>query len=626
MKMESQASTKENHKKDLSKFYLLEPDYDRPIFEVPGNTQEKIMEKLEFLYGKEEAERSFQDVERIMKVHYAYKPPEMIEQERGFDPSERFSEKDVILITYGDLIRGDDQLPLEVLADFADRYLKGGINTLHILPFFPYSSDRGFSIIDFEEVDPRLGTWENIEALKVHSRLMFDGVFNHISSKSRWFQEFLDANPEYQDFFTTFSTRGAISEDHLKLIVRPRVSELLTPVSTLDGKQSVWTTFSPDQIDLNFKNPKVLLKMAEILLTYVRRGADIIRLDAVTYLWSELGTSCVHLEQTHLVIKLFRDIFDAVAPNVAIITETNVPHEENIQYFGDGYDEAQMVYNFALPPLVLQAFQNGSSAHLTKWASGLEQVSNEATYFNFLDSHDGIGVSPVKNILSKEEIEMMALHVLEHGGFISYKDNGDGTVSPYELNITWYSAINREDSDESEDLQIKRFIASRSIAMVMMGVPGIYLPSLFGSRNDADAVIEKGETRSINRKTYRKESLFARLDDTDGSAYKVSRGMGKIIRARIREKAFHPNAAQQVLHISEEVFAIVRTSVDKKERILAITNIVDKVQEFRIEAKEIGGQKEITCRDILSGKDFISSEGRLSLSLEPYEVLWLKCS
>jgi len=199
-------------------------------------------------------------------------------------------------------------------------------------------------------------------------------------------------------------------------------------------------------------------------------------------------------------------------------------------------------------------------------------------------------------------------------------------LSPYELNITWYSAINREDSDESEDLQIKRFIASRSIAMVMMGVPGIYLPSLFGSRNDADAVIEKGETRSINRKTYRKESLFARLDDTDGSAYKVSRGMGKIIRARIREKAFHPNAAQQVLHISEEVFALARTSVDKKERILAITNIVDRVQELSIETKEIGGQTEFTCRDIMSGKDFVSTGGMLSLSLAPYEVLWLKCS
>ncbi|MEA2039866.1 MAG: sugar phosphorylase [Thermodesulfobacteriota bacterium] len=614
----------ENANKDLSKFYLLEPDYDRPIFEVPRISKEKIMEKLELLYGKEVAEPSFQEIERIIKVHYAYKTPEMIEQERDFNPTERFTEKDIILITYGDLIQGDDQLPLEVLADFSDTYLNGGINTLHILPFFPYSSDRGFSIIDFEEVDPRLGTWENIEALKARSRLMFDGVFNHISAKSRWFQEFLDGNPEYQDFFITFSTKDVISEDHLKLIVRPRVSELLTPFSTLNGKRSVWTTFSPDQIDLNFKNPKVLLKMTEILLTYIRRGADIIRLDAVTYLWSELGTSCVHLNETHLVIKLFRDILDAIAPNVAIITETNVPHEENIQYFGDGHNEAQMVYNFALPPLVLHSFQTGSSVHLTRWASGLTKVSDEATYFNFLDSHDGIGVSPVKNILSKEEIEMMALRVLEHGGFISYKDNGDGTLSPYELNVTWYSAMNREDSDESEDFQIRRFIASRSIAMVIMGVPGIYLPSLFGSKNDADTVVEKGETRNINRRTYRKESLYKRLDAMDTPAYKVSRGLRKMVQKRIKEDAFHPNADQRVLDVSDSVFALIRTSVDKKERILTITNISDNVQDLKIEAREISGEEEISCHDILSDKRFISKGGMLSMRLEPYDVLWLK--
>ena len=169
----------------------------------------------------------------------------------------------------------------------------------------------------------------------------------------------------------------------------------------------------------------------------------------------------MHLEQTHVVIKLFRDILDAVAPNVGLITETNVPHEENMQYFGNGTDEAQMIYNFALPPLVLHTFQTGSSSHLTKWAASLPKISDTASYFNILDSHDGIGVMGAKGILADDEIEMMALRVLEHGGFISYKDNGDGSVSPYELNITWYSALNREDSDETTGFKIKRFLATR---------------------------------------------------------------------------------------------------------------------------------------------------------------------
>jgi glycosidase len=304
-----------------------------------------------------------------MQVYYAYKTPRMIQMEESFNPHERFTEKDVILITYGDLIQAEDEKPLQILADFT-KYLKEAINTLHILPFFPYSSDRGFSVTDFEEVDPRLGTWEDILELKSSVKLMFDGVFNHISSKSRWFQEFLDGNPRFQEFFHCLlhpnrHPRGISEPDS-----RPRTSELLSTFSTLNGKRSVWTTFSKDQIDLNFKNPEVLLKMAQILLLYVRRGADLIRLDAITYLWHELGTSCAHLAQTHTVIKLFRDILDAVAPHVALVSETNVPHADNIQYFGDGHDEAQMVYNFALPPLVLHTFQTGSSSRFDPMGHG----------------------------------------------------------------------------------------------------------------------------------------------------------------------------------------------------------------------------------------------------------------
>lgn len=309
----------------------------------------------------------------------------------------------------------------------------------------------------------------------------------------------------------------------------------------------MWTTFSQDQIDLNYHNPHVLLKMIEILLTYVRRGADIIRLDAVTYLWEELGTSCVHLEQTHAIIKLFRDILDAVAPHVAIITETNVPHKENIRYFGNGKDEAQMVYNFALPPLVLYSFQNENAKKLTEWAASLEKPSNEATFFNFLDSHDGVGVMAVQEILSQEEMDMMALRVVEHGGFISYRANPDGSLSPYELNITWFSAINNEDANEPMELQVKRYIASRAIALVLMGVPGIYLHGFLGSKNDADLVIEEKSTRSINRKTLNKKELLRSLENPETTTYHVTRQLVRLIEIRKRQRAFHPNSPQKSL-------------------------------------------------------------------------------
>ena len=607
---------------NASEFHLLEPDYDREIFQIPTQFKKKILNKLAFLYGEQATGVCYAELERIMKVYYAYKTPHMIHMEKTFNVNERFTEKDVILITYGDLIQGRRRKPLEILADFT-KYLKDAINTLHILPFFPYSSDRGFSVTDFEEVDPRLGTWEDILKLKSSTKLMFDGVFNHISAKSRWFQEFLDGNPRFQEFFTVFSTKTAISEEYLSLILRPRTSELLSTFSTLNGTRSVWTTFSRDQIDLNFKNPEVLLKMAQILLLYVRRGADLIRLDAITYLWQELGTTCAHLAQTHTVIKLFRDILDAVAPHVALVSETNVPHEENIQYFGNGHDEAQMVYNFALPPLVLHTFQTGSSAALTKWAMGLHRISDAATYFNILDSHDGIGVLGAKNILTDEEIEMMALRVVEHGGFISFKDNGDGTTSPYELNTTWYSALNRDDCDETMDFKIKRFLASRSIALAMMGVPGIYLHGLFGSKNDADAVLDEGETRSISRRTFDRKSLYQTLDDPDTSTHKIAFRFGDMVARRTREKAFHPNAAQRILQLSDNVFALVRTSIDEKEQILCITNITPREQHITVDMST-QGLTAVSWQDILSKQSLSANHGILSLKLSPYQVVWIK--
>jgi sucrose phosphorylase len=604
-------------------FHYLEPDYTQPVLKIDKKLEEKIRNKLIFLYGKESVEDLYEELYRLLKVYYAHKTPEMFKWEKDFDEINRFTEKDVILITYGDLVSGKNQKPLVTFEKLCKTYLKGVFNTLHILPFFPYSSDRGFAVMDFEEVDPHLGTWEDILNLKEDFKLMFDGVFNHVSSKSRWFQEFLNQNSYYQKFFTVFSTEEEISPDHLKLIVRPRTSDVLTEFRTLNGSRLVWTTFSPDQIDLNFKNPEVLLKMVDILLTYVRRGADIVRLDAVTYLWEELGTSCVHLDQSHVSIKLFRDVLDAVAPHVALITETNVPHKENIRYFGNGYDEAQMVYNFALPPLVLHTFQTGDSKKLTKWAASLEKVTNTATYFNFLDSHDGIGVMAVKNILTSEEINLMALRTVEHGGFISYKAEGDGNEVPYELNITWYSAINRDDSDDSRDLKLKRYLASRSIALVVMGVPGIYLHGLLGSKNDADAVLEEGHTRSINRTKIRKKELLAEMDNKNSNIYRVATGLTRLIHYRIREKCFHPDAPQTIMSLSDKVFSVLRTSADGQEKIMAIINITNDSESLSIDLK-MHGINGRQWTDVLSKKTYHANGDNFELILEPYDILWLK--
>jgi glycosidase len=605
----------------MKSVHNTEPDYRRPSVEIPAHIREKILKQLIFLYGEQTARAYMPEMERILDVYCAHKPPEMIEDEKGYDPKDRFTEKDVILITYGDLIRGEGKSPLAMLADFCDRYLEGTINTLHILPFFPYSSDRGFSVVDFETVDPKLGTWHDIEALEGRYQLMFDGVINHVSAKSRWFQEFLNGNPQYWNFFMNFASPDDLTQEQRRLIFRPRTSDILTKFHTINGPTYVWTTFSADQIDLNYQNPDVLLRVIEILLLYVRHGANIIRLDAVTFLWAQPGTGCVHLEQTHEIVKLFRNILDAVAPKVALITETNVPHEENISYFGNGHDEAQMVYNFALPPLVLHTFYTGDVTAISRWAEALDTGSETATFFNFLDSHDGIGIMAVKNILKKEEIDHIIDKATDHGGFISYKTGADGREEPYEINITWFSALNREDAEDVA-FQVKRFVASRIISFVLKGVPGIYLHSLIGTPNDIAAVYLTASKRDINRSVIDGEAFARALEDPLSKISRISRELGRLTAIRTRKRAFHPQGRQKVLSVSPQIFAVYRISPEEDEHILSLINVSDRVCRVEVSLCELDTDTD-NWVDLVSEMEWMADDGKLYLSLQPYDVIWL---
>ncbi len=612
-----------------------QPDYTRPLLEIPSKARERIFSRLCFLYGKIEAEKYMPELERILQVYYAHKPQEMIEAEKDFDPIDRFTEKDVILITYGDLLRGEERSPLATLARFLESIpkFKRIINTLHILPFFPYSSDRGFSITNFRTVDPKLGSWQDIEEIGERYQLMFDAVCNHTSSKSIAFQEMLNGNPDYKGIATAYRSPEELTPDQRKIIVRPRTSDILTKYQSIDGPVWVWTTFSPDQIDLNYQNPKVLTWVVETLLLYVRRGADLIRLDAVTYLWEIPGTPCANLEQTHETIKLFRDILNVVAPGVALITETNVPHEQNVSYFGNGGDEAQMVYNFALPPLVLHSFYTEDATALSKWAKDLKYPSQTTTFLNMLDTHDGVGLMGVKNILPKEDIDYIIQRAREHGAFISYRTGEDGCEEPYEINTTWFSALNLDNSDEDIAFQVKRFVASRSIALVLRGVPGIYLHGLIGTSNDIDAVLKTKSKRDINRTViYEKDLVEAGKDPNSKLSY-IERQLGRILEIRVQHCAFHPNGEQQILMVSPDVFAVLRISPQCDEHILTLTNITNRVCQIEIPLSKLKVKETsaIVCAtpeetywyDLVGGRGWRAQGQKLEVTLQPYDVVWL---
>ena len=603
--------------------YLHEPDYSRPPLEVTAAQRERIIEKLTLLYGELDAKAYYWELERLMQVHHAHRSPEMLVADAEFDPRDRFTETDVVAITYGDLIDSPNTHPLRALSIIFETLFRDVFSTVHILPFFPYSSDRGFSVIDYEQVDPRLGGWKDIERLGDKYRLMFDGVINHVSSKSEWFREFLARNPNYEDFFVSFESPQAISDEHLRLILRPRTSSLLTEYETLRGPRWVWTTFSPDQIDLNFRSENVLFRVLGVLLYYVRHGADLIRLDAATYLWRELGTSSAHLPQTHALVQLFRAVLDVVAPRVAVITETNVPHDDNVSYFGDGTNEAHMVYNFALPPLVLWTFHSGDWTRLAEWAASIAPPSETTTFLNFLDSHDGIGLLPVAELLTAAERQELVRRTTNHGGLVSYRAVGGGVQTPYELNIPWYNALNDVDSDEPDDVQIARFLASRALALALLGVPAIYLPSFVGAYVTSDYKVNERDPRSINRNTIRVQELLDQLSVPDSHTANILERFVHLIHVRTRLAAFHPSAEQHVLLVNPAVFCVVRRARRSDGIVLALTNVTAAAQELRVALADVG-RPERVWRDALTDRYIRAEDDTLRVPLDAYEIIWLE--
>jgi len=603
--------------------YLQQPDYGAARLDIAPEKQALMGRRLQLLYGAEAAPAVLDEIVRLLRVHQAHKPPELTEAEREFVPESRFSEKDLMLITYGDMVRTPGKTGLEALTEFLGAFRKGDpvFSVLHVLPFFPYSSDRGFSIVDFKAVDPMLGNWKNIQNLGGNYRLMFDGVLNHASSQSSAFQQMLAGSPDHRDYALTFRSPEELGDEQRAVIRRPRTSDLLTQFPSLDGPVWVWTTFSPDQIDLNYKNPKVLLSAIETLLFYVRMGADFIRLDAVTYLWKELGTSSASLEQTHTIVKLFRDVLDLAAPQVLLVTETNVPHAENIGYFGDGRDEAQVVYNFALPPLVLHAFYRGDSSWLSKWAADLEYPSGATTYLNMLDTHDGIGLPGAQGILPAQEIEFLVAQARLHGAFISHRSTASGD-EPYEINSTWYSALNQESSGESREFQVQRFIASRAIALVLRGIPAVYLHSMIGTRNDIRLSLLTKVKRDVNRSALDLGMLERLMGDPSSKLHLLSEQWRRLLRARVGHEAFHPNGEQIVLQLSNSVFSLMRIAPGGGYRVFCLVNVAPKRQRVSVAEEDLGVQSGIWT-DLLGGRGWHASRARLRVDLAPYEVLWL---
>lgn len=559
---------------------------------------ENVKHILERIYGSKKGIEAFNKILPLIKGL-----PSTKKEEQAY-----FSEKDVALITYGDTLNQLGEAPLCTLHKFANSFFKDVFSTIHILPFFPFSSDDGFSVMDFFSVNPQLGSWRDINKLGGDFRLMFDHVLNHVSAKSRWFEKYLEGEKGFEDLAIEVDPSIDLSE-----VTRPRSLPLLTEFKKSSGKiVHLWTTFSADQIDLNYKSIDVLEKIVRALLFYIKQGATIIRFDAIAYLWKEIGTNCIHLRQTHDMVKLFRRILDLVAPNVIIITETNVPHSENISYFGDGQDEAQMVYNFTLPPLLFYSFVKEDSTVMSEWARGLHIDSPSNTFFNFTASHDGIGVRPLEGILPKEDINQLIEIVNKNGGYVSYKKDSDGSESPYELNITYIDAL-LDNKCKPGTYHTQRFLASQAIKLALPGVPAVYIHSLLGSRNWNEGVKQTKSARTINREKLQVKNVLSQLKDPKSFRSKIFNQYMELIKIRKKQSAFHPNADFEILEIDPRSFAIAR--YDKKQIVYAITNITS--QTYSISFSK--GLVPSSMKDLITGKICRTSSFRLN----PYQYVWL---
>jgi len=566
---------------------------------TPDSISEDLNSLLEHLYPEHDRELL---MDRVLDLVHEYKAPFPVDNE--------LNGQDVILITYGDSLSESTEPSLETLRAFFHNHLADAISAIHLLPFYPSSSDDGFAVRDYLKVDPAVGTWKHIAQLQDEADLMFDAVIGHMSSTSDWFGSFLEGSEEFEDFFIVVDPEH---EPLLSEVVRPRCLPLFHTFEKMGEGIKIWTTFSSDQVDLNYRNPSTLLGILKVLLEYSKRRARFLRLDAVAYLWKETGTTCIHLPQTHALVRLIRLVLDSTGWSPRLITESNVPHADNISYFGNGRNEAHLVYNFTLPPLLLHTLFRGDARVLTRWAGQLGSPGEDCAFLNFTASHDGIGVTPLEGLIPQVEIMALCDHVESLGGHVSTRSvSGKGDL-PYELNINYFDALGDPglSAEIVTDAHIDRFILSQSIMLVLKGVPAIYYHSILGSRGWLEGPDITGMPRSVNREKLRAGQVEDELADDRSLRHRIYQRYCSLLALRRAYAAFHPSSEQNIIDAGKDLFVLCRKS-ENTPTILCLHNVTEQHQVYT--GMPTGSWNTLTGRPTYNGSD---------LELAPFDTIWL---
>ena len=519
------------------------------------------------------------------------------------------SEKTSLVICYGDNINSNQKSSIQVFQNFFKKNLNKYFNAIHFLPFYPSSSDSGFAVKDHYKIEKRIGSWSDIKKISKSSHVMADIVINHSSARGLWFKNFLKKKRPGKDYFLTVNSKFNTSK-----VVRPRDHKLLKKIDIFGKSDFLWRTFSADQIDLDFKNPSVLLRFIKIMIHLVSNGVTIFRLDAIAYLWKKNGTNCINLKQTHEIVKLLRLISNLLNVETIIITETNLPEKENLSYFGKN-DEANWIYNFSLPPLLIHAFLFENSSYLNKWSKKLPNAKFQNSYLNFIASHDGIGMRPTEGILNERSLNNFLKRLKKNGSKFSYRKVQNTSKKVYEANITVFDALKKSDADPNGKFFLERYIAAHAIMISFEGVPAIYFNSLFGKSNDEAKYVITGNNRDINRYKWNYENITKNLKDKNSKQSIFYQNLGKLLETRRKQKAFHPNAKRLNINLGSKIFCYERISLDKKQTIICITNLSTKLQYIKI------NKNLIKYRDLLGRKIFFTLDKKIKL--DPCQTIWL---
>lgn len=398
----------------------------------------------------------------------------------------------IMLITYADSLGNN----LKDLHNVLNKYYQKAIGGVHILPFFPSSADRGFAPMCYDKVDEKFGSFEDIENIGKDYYLMFDFMVNHISASSEYYQDFLrnKEKSQYYDFFIKYSEfwdNQEPTQEQIDLIYKRKPRAPYIEANFLDGSnEKVWCTFCEEQIDLDVNKSKTKEFIKDTLISMCKHGASIIRLDAFAYAIKKANTNCFFIEPD--IWNLLYDIQDIVkSENAEILPEIHEHYTIPMKISNKGF----WIYDFALPVLVLHALYNHTGEYLKKW---LEM--SPMKQFTTLDTHDGIGIVDVKDLLPDNEIDIVKEQMYKYGANVKkiYSSESYNNLDIYQVNTTYYSALGNND---------KAYLLARALQFFAPGIPQVYYVGLLAGSNDIELMERTKNGRDINRHYYSLEEI-----------------------------------------------------------------------------------------------------------------------